>query len=206
VYNFKKGVFMEKEELSWAKLEKMFEESRQLIDKISLEAKQRGEELDRRIDKIGTKVDGTNSRVDGIGNSNGKFAEEYFFNSLEEKKEFAGVHFDYVSNGFKGLAKMPDGSRVQDQFDIVMINDNAVAIIEVKYKASSDYLEELALRKVSNFRAIFPNYKNYDIYLGLGSFSFEKNVVEKAKEYGVGLLRQVGNVIEYKTDWAMKVY
>jgi hypothetical protein len=211
---------MEKEELSWADLKNMFAEtdrkfaeSRLLIDKISLEArqisleaKQRGEELDRRIDKIGTKLEGTNSRVDGIGNSNGKFAEEYFFNSLEEKKEFAGVHFDYVSDRFKGLVKMPDGNRLQDQFDIVMINDDAVAIIEVKYKAKSDYLEELALRKVNNFRILFPHYKDYDIYLGLGSFSFEKGVVEKAKEYGVGLLRQVGNVIEYKTDWEVKAY
>jgi hypothetical protein len=163
-------------------------------------------ETDKRIDKLGTKVDGTNSRVDGIGGSNGKFAEEYFFSSLEEKKEFAGVHFDYVSNDFKGLVKMPDGNRVEDQFDIVMINDNAIAIIEIKYKANSDYLEELAIRKVNNFRILFPHYKDFNIYLGLGSFSFEKNVVEKAKEYGVGLLKQVGNTIEYKTNWEMKVY
>jgi hypothetical protein len=30
---------------------------------------------------------------------------------------------------------------------------------------------------------------------------FEKKVVQEAKKYGIGLLKQCGNAIEYKTDW-----
>jgi len=96
---------------------------------------------------------------------------------------------------------MPSGTMVQDQFDIVMLNDNAVAIIEVKYKAENDYPKEMVERKVRNFRILFPDYANYKIYLGLGSLVFEGRVVQEAEKYGIGLLKQSGNTIEYKTDW-----
>jgi hypothetical protein len=35
----------------------------------------------------------------------------------------------------------------------------------------------------------------------LGSLVFEEKVVQEAKKYGIGLLKQCGNTIEYKTDW-----
>ena len=153
------------------------------------------------VDKIGVKVNGVNSRVDGIGDSNGRFAEEYFLNSLERKMEFAGVHFDDIAE-FKRSMKMPSGEKLKGQFDIVMINDDAVAIIEIKYKANNKhYLHEMVERKVPNFRTLFPDYKDYRIYLGLGAMSFDDKVVEEAKELGIGLLRQIGETIEYETGW-----
>jgi hypothetical protein len=151
-------------------------------------------ETDRKLKELGISVA-------GISNSNGKFAEELFYDSLETSKAFAGVHFDEVSNLFGGSKRMPGGAMIQDQFDIVMLNDDSVAIIEVKYKAESDYPKEMANRKINNFRALFPDYANCKIYLGLGSLVFEEKVVQEAKKYGIGLLKQCGNTIEYKTDW-----
>jgi hypothetical protein len=151
-------------------------------------------ETDRKLKELGISVA-------GISNSNGKFAEELFYDSLEASKTFAGVHFDAVSNLFGGSKRMPSGTMLQDQFDIVMLNDDSVAIIEIKYKAERDYPKEMANRKVSNFRILFPDYANYKIYLGLGSLVFEERVVQEAKKYGIGLLKQCGNTIEYKTDW-----
>ncbi|GBU25338.1 hypothetical protein R83H12_01981 [Fibrobacteria bacterium R8-3-H12] len=72
---------------------------------------------------------------------------------------------------------------------------------KLKYKADSDYPKEMASRKVSNFMALFTDYKDFKIYLGLGSLVFEKRVVDEAKKYGVGLLEQCGNTIEYNTEW-----
>jgi len=134
------------------------------------------------------------------------FAEELFFNTLSEKKEFAGVHFDDVRDDFGYLLKLPGGKRVEDQFDIVMLNDTSVAIIETKYKARKADVETLAERKVKNFKILFPAYKDLNIYLGLGALAFDKDVIEKAREYGVGLLKQVGDTIEYATDWEVKAY
>jgi hypothetical protein len=115
--------------------------------------------------------------------------------------EFAGVHFDDIDKDIKLLRKMPNGERLKDQFDIVMINDDAVAIIEVKYTARKGYPAIMVNQKVPNFRILFPDYANYKIYLGLGALSISKEVAEEAKKLGIGLLRQVGETVEYETKW-----
>jgi len=142
----------------------------------------------------------------GIGHSNGAFAEDFFYNSLEKSMTFAGVHFDSISDKFGGRIKNSDGTITEDQFDIVMTNDKAVAIIEIKYEADErKYPKEMAERKIKNFRTLFPYYANYKIYLGIGALSFSQNVIHEAKKYGIGLLKQRGETIQFKTDW-VKAY
>ena len=143
--------------------------------------------------------------LSGIGHSNGAFAEDFFYNSLEKNMNFAGVHFDSINDDFGGEIKLSDGTIVKDQFDIVMRNDKAIAIIEIKYKAESDYPKKMAEKKIRNFRLLFTYYAKYKIYLGLGSLSFNQRVIQEAKKYGIGLLKQRGETIEFKTDW-VKAY
>jgi Holliday junction resolvase-like predicted endonuclease len=137
----------------------------------------------------------------GMGNSNGAFAENLFFHSLEKSRTFAGVHFDIVSNSFHRTKKMPDGKKLEDQFDIVMLNDDSVAIIEVKYSSESDYPKKMIEKKVPNFRALFSDYADYKIYLGIGALSFDKYTIKEAEKYGIGLLSVSGDTVECKTDW-----
>jgi hypothetical protein len=174
---------MKKKELSWAEIKESIAELRDSQKETSQQIKNLTE------------------NISGISDSNGRFAEEYFYNSLEKKMEFAGVHFDSISNKFGGLRKMPNGNRLTDQFDILMFNGDAIAIIEVKYKADSNYPKKMIEQKVPNFKTLFPEYANHKIYLGLGSLSFDDYVISKAKEYGIGLLKQVGETIEYETKW-----
>jgi hypothetical protein len=174
--------------------EQQMKETDRKLREIGIQTEQQMEETDRKLREIGI-------HVDGISKSNGAFAEEFFYNSLEKNMEFAGIHYDCIKDNFKGVRKMLDGSRLEDQFDIVMVNNNAVAIIEIKYKADSDDVEELATRKIKNFRVLYPEYRNFDVYLGLGTLSFNEYVVKKAKEFGVGLLKLSGEVVEYRTDW-----
>jgi hypothetical protein len=56
-------------------------------------------------------------------------------------------------------------------------------------------------QKVPNFRILFPDYASYKIYLGLGALSISEEVAEEAKKLGIGLLRQVGETVEYETKW-----
>jgi hypothetical protein len=157
-------------------------------------------ESDRKMQETDRKLKELGIHVSGISDSNGAFAEDFFYNSLEKNMNFAGVHFDSISDEFGGEIKI-NGTIVKDQFDIVMINDKTIAIIEIKYKAESDYPKKMAEKKIKNFRLLFPYYAKYKIYLGLGSLSFSQKVIQEAKKYGVGLLKQRGETIEFKTDW-----
>jgi len=181
---------MEKKELTAADVWAMFAETRQQIEKTSRQMA----ETDKKLKELGI-------HVAGITDSNGMFAEEYFFNSLENKLEFAGVSFDNISRDFNLMRKSKDGKRVRDQFDVVLLNGDAVALIEIKYKGRKDDLSKMINQKITNFKYLFPQYAKHKIYLGLGGFSFEKNVAREAEKLGIGLLKQVGETIEYQTDW-----
>jgi Holliday junction resolvase-like predicted endonuclease len=89
---------------------------------------------------------------------------------------------------------------VKGEFDIIMYNGKSVALIEVKYKAQKADLEEMVTTKVPVFRTLFPQYKDHTINLGIASLSFDKFVIKKAKELGIGTLTQKGNTIEIDTE------
>jgi hypothetical protein len=121
----------------------------------------------------------------------GAFAEEYFVSALEDKKVFAGIQFDDFDHKVKGRV-----GKLRDEFDMVLYNGDTVALLEVKYKVHLNDVEKLVTQKVPNFRALFPYYANHKIYLGIGSLAFYDDVVTKAKQLGIGILRQKGEAIE----------
>ena len=124
--------------------------------------------------------------VGGISNNNGSFAEEYFATAFEENKTLGKIHFDEIRTNIsvKNLKK-------EDEYDIVLYNDESIAIIEIKYKAKEHHIDDV-VQKADSFRCWFPEYQKYKIYLGLAGLSFQKNVVLKAKEKGIAVIRQKG--------------
>jgi hypothetical protein len=102
--------------------------------------------------------------VGAWANNHGFFAEEYFINSFEQKKQnFFGEKFDEIEKNVKGIKK-----GFKDEYDILLINGKSIGIIEIKFKAhENDVLE--VIRKAETFRVNFPEYKNHKIYLGLAS-------------------------------------
>jgi hypothetical protein len=138
----------------------------------------------------------------GMGSSNGAYAEDYFANAMEEKMEFAGQKYTEIA---RNVNKKRKSKNMQDQFDVVLYNGESVAIIEIKYRARTEDLQQMVDKKAPNFRALFPYYKDYKVYLGLGSMSFNEQVSAKAHELGIGLLKQVGETVEAEPGY-VKAY
>jgi len=155
--------------------------------------------------EIAREIKAMQKEIGGISNSNGEFAEEFFYNSLEKTMTFAGIHFDVISNKFGGKRTMPDNTEIKAQFDIVLHNGDSLALIEAKYKADVDDVKELVEKKVPNFRFLYPKYAECKLYLGIGSLVLKDGVIQEAKKLGVGLMKQRGDAVEYKTDW-VRVY
>jgi hypothetical protein len=159
------------------------------------ELREQSAETDARIAKTEVLVAETTKQLGGMGNSNGAFAEDYFFNALGDTMQFGGQHYDMVDGN---LRRNING--VKDQFDVVMYNGTSVAIIEVKYKADAKDVDDLVTRKLKNFRGFFPQYDSCKIYLGLGSMSFDPKVISRAYELGIGILEQKGDTLETDTS------
>jgi len=136
----------------------------------------------------------------GITDNNGANTEDYFYNSLVDNPVLGGIKYDSIAKNFQIKSR-----RSQGEFDIVMFNGENVALIECKYKAHEKDVEKLIHKKVDSFKDLFPIYAKHKFYLGIASFSFYPELEELAKQNGVAILKQKGEVMEIEAD-NLKVY
>ncbi|MFZ2967433.1 MAG: YraN family protein [Sulfuricurvum sp.] len=155
------------------------------------ELKASNQRTDERFEDLRTSNKRMGILLGNISNNQGDVAEEFFYNSLEDKKDLAGIHYDFIDKNWKSSTK-----NLRDEFDIVMVNGKDIAIIEVKYKAHEKDLERLITKKQENFRELFPIYKDYNHHLALASFYMPPELKEKALENNVIVLQRKGDVME----------
>jgi hypothetical protein len=184
--NPKKGVFMTYEEL-----ESLVAKGANLIASLAAEGRETDrllKETDRQMRETDRKIDKLSKQIGGIDNNIGYHAEQFFQNVFADKKVFGGIKYDDIFFNVKHIEKV--------EFDIVLENGNSVAIIEVKNRIRANFVKKLAEERIKEFRKYFPEYKDYYVYLGIAGFSFDTDVLEEARKYGVGIVRQVGDGIE----------
>ena len=165
-----------------AEFYKKLEESRAEFEK---NLKESNQAFDRRMTKL-------DELVGGVSRNQGLFSEEYFINSLDKSdKAFFGEHFEKLIANYSYHFK---STQKKGEFDIVLINGTSVAIIEIKFKARKNDVQNL-IKKVPDFREEFPNYQSHRIYLGLAAMAFEKDVDDHCISEGVAVLKQVGDTV-----------
>jgi len=162
------------------------------------------EKIDRQMEETARRMEETNrhcGKVGGIDENLGHHAEQFFQDVFERKKVFGGIKYKRIHRNFIGEGDNNEKIEV----DIALFNGDSVALIEVKNRIHPDFVTEFAQERVKKFRAMCPEYRNYKLYLGIAGFSFDKKVMEKAKEYGVGIIKQAGESVEVEAD-CLKAY
>ncbi|MCL2510837.1 MAG: hypothetical protein FWF09_02175, partial [Bacteroidales bacterium] len=61
------------------------------------------------------------------------------------------------------------------------------------------------LKKAETFRILFPNYKDFKIYLGLASMSFYSELEQECINEGIAVIKQVGDSVVIN-DTNVKVF
>jgi len=145
--------------------------------------------LETQVEKMARKIDRVGKIVGNVGKNQGAVTEEFFFNSLGENAHLGGIHFDNLMANIQ----MRQG-RLEEEYDIVMMNGNAVGIVEVKYKAHEKDVNKLE-RKMTHFKKLFPVYKDFKLYGAIASFHFYDKAKQTALENGFFVLQRSGNVI-----------
>ena len=145
------------------------------------------EETIRKLDKLG-------ELYGNIGQNQGDVAEEFFFNSLANDTHLGSIHFDDIEkNGHKRRGK------TEEEYDIIMTNDDAVGIVEVKYKAHENDLDKLD-RKMQNFKKLFPIYQNYKQYGAIASFQINDSAKREALKRGYFVLQRSGDLVHTESS------
>jgi Holliday junction resolvase-like predicted endonuclease len=158
----------------------------------------RFEKLDEQMARTDAQMARTDARLDkvaklvgSISNNQGDMVEEFFYRSFKRNPIINGVRFDWVERQLHNRI-----GEIEDEYDIVLLNGDSLALIEVKAKAHNNDLEKLANKKVANFSILFPMYKDYKKYAGLATFVTNAHLIEKAQELGLFLFTQHGKHAE----------
>jgi phage anti-repressor protein len=160
-------------------------------EKISFELKQSNLRLETSQEKSDRRLDKVAKLVGNISNNQGDIAEEFFYNSFKAKPTLNNIEYDFVD---KNVTRSKN--KIEDEYDILLVNGKDIAIIETKYKAHSSDIEKLINTKYENFKKLYPEYKNYNHHLGLASFNINDDVKEIASKNNVILIQRKGDLIE----------
>ena len=144
---------------------------------------------DAQLAKTDLKLKETTRHLSNIGINLGHVAEEFFYYALKDKPKLGDIRFDSIA-----LNVFSNNRELQDEFDIVLYNGNAIGILEVKHKVHPGDIEKLKTTKLENFRKLFPQYAGHRFYLGIGGSSIPAAVADMAKADGIAVLRQKGDV------------
>jgi len=143
--------------------------------------KQAGEQMkrtDEQLKRTDEKLERVSVQLGNISRNQGDVAEEFFYNSLLKDNYLDTIAFDgipknevaeeffyhsLIKDNHLGTITFDDitknmGKRrgnIQEKYDLFMTNGDSIAIVEVKYKAHTNDLDELD-QKFNNFKKLFP--------------------------------------------------
>jgi len=176
-------------------------EYERLLEKQFAENEQRRKEDEQQWQEFRDSMKAMQKELGGVGNSNGAVAESYFVNSFTKSMEFAGQKYDGIDFGLKRRIK---SLNLQGEYDLLLYNGTSVVIIEIKYTAEAKHVGWL-LKEAAVFKQLFPQYTNFDLYLGMAALHFKEGAEKEAISNGVAIIKQVGeNMVIF--DAHLKVF
>jgi len=180
-----------------ARLERQMKESRAEWEKRNAETDKKFAETRALIESNAVRMKALQEELGGVGRSNGQIAEDTIYDALEKDMTFAGKKFQAIDRNW---SRKETAIKLQAEFDIVLINDDTLALIETKYKVRDKDVNKLVDTTKNNFKILFPQYDKYKIILGVGGMTFDKEAIDVANNNGVGLIKIVGDKVEFQTE------
>ncbi len=157
------------------------------------------EEINAQQKETSRKLDKVAKMIGGISHNQGDVAEDFFYNSFAKDNHLGDIFFDEI---IKNMT-MRKG-KAEEEYDLLLINGDAIIIIEVKYKAHQRDIDQLE-RKTSNFKKFLPAYQHYSVYGAMASFHFNEDVKKLLLQEGYFVVERSGNLISTKSSDHLKV-
>ncbi|KAK3582526.1 hypothetical protein CHS0354_024076 [Potamilus streckersoni] len=152
---------------------------------------------DEQIKELSVEHKKTESTLKGLGFNVGMAVEEYFYNSLDLTKKVANIQFDDCQKNLHGFNRE---LKLQDEFDITMANTTKGLLVECKHHVVKEDVVKLRESKVKNLKILYPDFKDLEMYLAVAGASFDLDAKQEAKQSGIIILKQVGDVVEEEVE------
>ncbi|OUD14520.1 hypothetical protein [Thioflexithrix psekupsensis] len=151
---------------------------------------------DEQMRKTDEKLERIGIHLGNVTQNQGDIAEEFFYNSLVKETRLGDLYFDDITRNMR-----KHRSNIQEEYDLLLTNGDAIAVVEVKYKAHLNDLDKLE-RKAKNFKLLFPIYQQHKLYAGLASFHINEELKRIALERGYFLLQRCGDLVHTECNFS----
>jgi hypothetical protein len=136
------------------------------------------EQLNRTIKKL----DEVGRQLGDLGLVQGEVAEDLFYRNLiglfkKRSMEFEKVRRNLKRKGF-------------GEYDIVAEDGKRVLVIEVKNKLEKRMVDEFVDERIRRFKELFPRYRDYRLFGGMGALVVKDDVGRYAERAGLFVLTQ----------------
>jgi len=149
---------------------------------------------DEQMKRTDEKLERIGITLGNISQNQGDVAEEFFFQSLIKDNHLGKIYFDDV---VKNMEK--HRGQIQEEYDLVMTNGDAIAVVEVKYKAHKNDLDKLD-RKMKHFKLLFPIYRAFKQYGAIATFHINDDAKEDALRRGYFVLQRSGDLVHTESS------
>ncbi len=168
------------------------DELKALVASLALDSKNLHEAqkaTDEQMKRTDAKLERIGINLGNITNNQGDVAEEFFFNSLANDTHLGAIRFDDI-----GKNTHKRRGTIEEKYDIIMTNGDAIGIVKVKYKAHLNDLHKLE-RKMRHFKQLFPVYQKYRQYGASASFHINDEAKQEALARGYFVLQRCGELV-----------
>ncbi|MBF0609573.1 MAG: DUF3782 domain-containing protein [Magnetococcales bacterium] len=159
-------------------------------DRIVKETTLQMKETDRRMQETDRQVKEVSKQVGGLSSRWGEFVEGLVEPACETLFAERGIPVHKVSRRIK--AKKPGGRHME--IDILVVNTNAVVLVEVKSKLKQEDVIEY-VNKLAEFRDFFPEYADKRILGAVAGIVMDPNVDRFAMNQGLFVIVQSGETV-----------
>jgi chromosome segregation ATPase len=152
-------------------------------------------ETDKQIKETDKQLAKTDKQLGKLGNRFGDLAEHLVAPGLADRFNELGYHFENVFPG--GLKILDDQNQVIAQIDILLENDESIAVVEVKVSPEHDDIQ-----KHINRIELFQNYrkkkgiKHKTIIGGIAGAIFSQNIKKEVLNAGLYVIAQSGDTMK----------
>ncbi|MDQ7009363.1 MAG: hypothetical protein Q9M94_03680 [Candidatus Gracilibacteria bacterium] len=181
------SIGMKELRVSQKETDRQMEKSNEEFDKRMKESELKREKSNKEFDKRMKEVQ---KELGGIGNSQEEVGVDLFRRNMKNILAKKGIKIDITTTRFKNSVRLEDGTFLQGEYDLMGINGKDIVVVEVKNKLKDDHIDKFLNIQLPRFKILFPQYKNYNLYGGIGSLIVGEHQERKAEKQGLFVFTQ----------------
>jgi hypothetical protein len=160
------------------------------------ETDRRFKETDRKFQETDRKFRETDKKLGELGNRLGDFVEGLIKPSVARLFQERGI---LVHKTFSDVSADNPELNLATQIDLLLINVEVCALIEVKSKLSIDDVNE-HIERMNKFKPLFPEYKDKKAYGAVAAMVIPSDVAKYAYRQGFFVIAQKGEIAAILND------